>query len=49
VTITLTPGNPSWDSGKARLLNDDNVSEVSASAANVNHDGKHSLLEFAMR
>ncbi len=44
-------GEPSWDSGKGRLhgLNDDNLSEVSASAANVSHDGKHSLLEFAMR
>jgi hypothetical protein len=49
--FALKTGDPSWDSGKGRLLgaNDDNLSEVSASAANVNHDGKHSLLEFAMR
>ena len=27
----------------------DNLSEVSASAANVTNDGKHPLLEFALR
>ena len=44
-------GDPSWESGKARLhgLTEDNLSEVSASAAHVSHDGKHSLLEFEMR
>ena len=28
---------------------DENMSEVSASAANVTYDGKHPLLEFAMQ
>jgi len=42
-----------WDSNGRRLVQhhdaDDGLSEVSASAANVANDGKHPLLEFAMR
>lgn len=39
-----------WDSAKPlrRPVEEDELSEVSASAANVNNDGKHPLLEFAM-
>ena len=41
-----------WDSNNRRnhhIDADDGLSEVSASAANVANDGKHPLLEFAMR
>ena len=43
-------GDGTWDSNR-RLIPDveDGLSEVSASAANVANDGKHPLLEFAMR
>ena len=43
-------GGGTWDSSR-RLVPDveDGLSEVSASAANVANDGKHPLLEFAMR
>lgn len=39
-----------WDSNRlTRPSGEDEISEVSASAANVANDGKHPLLEFAMR
>ena len=43
-----------WDSNNRRAHQhqdavEDGLSEVSASAANVANDGKHPLLEFAMR
>merc|ERR1719242_1542733 len=40
-----------WDSNRLipRHPDEDGISEVSASAANVTNDGKHPLLEFAMK
>ena len=44
-------GDSTWDSNRRLIpeVEDGNLSEVSASAANVANDGKHPLLEFAMR
>ncbi len=51
------PGSPrggTWENGGGGRMNnlrmdEDNFSEISASAANVANDGKNPLLEFAMR
>merc|ERR1711976_477831 len=44
-------GNGNWDGNRLlpRPPEEDGLSEVSASAANVTNDGKHPLLEFAMK